>query len=80
MPETRRLFSIDNHLGRHRKALSHLHEMNVSDELEAYTKKHSLYTNALALYRYRDHEYSRIMALYAEHLQLNSKFKEAGIG
>lgn len=42
--------------------------------------KHSLYTEALELYRYRPDELSDIMRLYADYLRDNSKPKEAGIG
>lgn len=76
----RRNFSIDNHLGRYRKALNHLYEMNALDEVKLYTEKHSLFAEALDLYRYREEFLIEIMRMYADHLNHISKFKEAGIG
>lgn len=80
MPPLRRQFSIDNHLGRYGKALKNLYQINALEEIKGYLLKHSLYTEALELYRYRPDELSDIMRLYADYLRDNSKPKEAGIG
>lgn len=80
MPPLRRQFSIDNHLGRYGKALKNLYQINALEEIKGYLLKHSLYTEALELYRYRPDELSDIMQLYADYLRDNSKPKEAGIG
>lgn len=81
MPETRRYFSIDDHLGRHEKALTHLFKLSKEDhtELEHYTIKHSLYKQALALYRYQPAQLDAVMALYATYLEANSQFFEAAV-
>lgn len=80
MPQLRRQFFIDNHLGRYGKALINLHQINALGEVKEYMMKHSLYTEGLELYRYRPDELSDIMRLYADYLRDNSKPKEAGIG
>lgn len=80
LPTLRRRYTTDNHLGRYGKALQHLYELGVFDELTLYTQKHSLYVQALDLYRYQEESLKVILRLYAEHLQQESKHKEAGIG
>lgn len=80
MPLLRRQYSIDNHLGRHKKALKHLFDLDAFDEVKTYTVKHDLYQEALELYRYREDNLREIMRLYADHLHQTSKFREAGIG
>ncbi|KAA6410390.1 MAG: elongator complex 1 [Lasallia pustulata] len=72
-------YTIDNHLGRYKKALQHLYELGVFDEMTLYTQKHSLYVQALDLYRYQEDSLRVILRLYAEYLQRESKNKEAGI-
>lgn len=81
MPLTRRKFSIDDHLGRPKKALSHLFELSHEDfsEFEAYTVKHTLYNHALSLVRYNPTQLNAIMALYAAYLESNSHFHEAAL-
>lgn len=76
----RRQYSIDDHLGRYRKALNHLYEMKALDEVKFYTEKHSLFAEALDLYRYDENNLTEIMRMYAGYLHQTSKFKEAGIG
>jgi elongator complex protein 1 len=77
----RRHFSIDDYLGRHSKALSHLYELSKDDhsELEAYLVKHALYKDALTLYRYQPSRLDSIMSLYASYLESHSQFHEAAI-
>lgn len=79
MVKLRRWFSIDDYLGRHSKALNHLHALESFSELQAYTKKHSLYQSALSLYRYNPSELATVTALYAEYLESKSSFKEAAL-
>jgi elongator complex protein 1 len=79
MTELRRRFSIDDHLVRHSKALSHLHALDAFSELQTYTQKHSLYQSALSLYRYNPSQHAAITSLYAEHLESKSSFKEAAL-
>ncbi|RAH77059.1 killer toxin sensitivity protein [Aspergillus japonicus CBS 114.51] len=79
MPELRRQFEIDNYLGRTSKALKHLHALNAHDELRAYAIKHTLYKDAIDLYRYQAEQLRDMSHLYADHLFDQSKYKEAGI-
>ena len=76
----RRQYSIDNHLGRFKKAMKHLYDLDVFEEVKNYVLKHELYVEALELYRYQVDHLAQIMRLYAEHLHQISNFKEAGIG
>jgi elongator complex protein 1 len=80
MQPLRRQFVIDNHLGRFTKALNHLHALQSFGEMKEYTIRHELYKEALALYKYEDDKFDGLMALFAEHLEGRSQFKEAGIG
>ncbi|KAH8596498.1 elongator complex protein-like protein 1 [Bisporella sp. PMI_857] len=79
MSELRRKFVIDDYLGRHTKALIHLHTLDAFDEIQKYTQKHLLYKYALALYRYNPSQHAILTELYAQHLEAKSKFKEAGL-
>ncbi|KAE9377847.1 elongator complex protein-like protein 1 [Stipitochalara longipes BDJ] len=79
MTELRRCFSIDDHLSRHTKALSHLHTLDAFTELQTYTQKHSLYQSALSLYRYNPTQHATITSLYAQYLESKSSFKEAAL-
>ena len=79
MSVLRRQYSIDNHLGRFKKALRHLCELGAFDEVQQYTMKHNLYPEALDFYRYQEDKLREIMRLYADSLQQNGKFKEAGV-
>lgn len=79
MSELRRRFSIDDFLSRYTKALAHLHTLDVFDELQAYTQKHSLYKNALEIYRYNPSRHATLTSLYANHLESKSSFKEAAL-
>lgn len=79
MPELRRSFTIDDHLGRRQKALQHLHKLNVFDEFQAYVEKHELYSQALDLYRYNAERLRALMRLYATYLSSRNRFKEAGL-
>lgn len=78
-PEKRRKFAIDDYLGRREKALQHLHALNVFEEVQTYTVKHSLYQSALRLYRYDDECHSALTNLYAAYLESKSKYREAGL-
>ncbi|KAH8821188.1 elongator complex protein-like protein 1 [Xylogone sp. PMI_703] len=79
MTELRRRFTIDDHLGRHSKALKHLFDLNVFEEIQAYIRKHILYQDALSLYRYQPEQLAKITELYAEYLESKSSFKEAAL-
>lgn len=75
-----RKYRIDDDLGRHSKALVHLHSLSDFEKLQAYTKKYSLYAEALDLYKYKPDQYGVILRLYAEHLNTRNRYKEAAIG
>ncbi|KAG5947862.1 hypothetical protein E4U53_006374 [Claviceps sorghi] len=79
LPDLRRRFEIDDHLARRSKALASLHALDVFDELCSYTTKHALYQDALRIYRYDAARLGAITALYAEHLESRSCYREAGL-
>ncbi|KAI5295661.1 hypothetical protein KEM52_000653 [Ascosphaera acerosa] len=78
-PDLRRKFAIDNHLGRHVKALRSLHALESFDEVRAYTVKHLLYNEALALYKYQPEPFRNLSKLYADYLHASSNHKEAAL-
>ena len=80
MSKLRRQYTIDDHLIRYSKALKHLYDLDAFDELKTYTVKHNLYKEALSLYRYQPARLQGIMRLYADHLNREFKYKEAGLG
>lgn len=80
MPELRRQYEIDNHLGRFGKALKSLHALKQHDEVKLYTIKHSLYKDALELYKYEPDAHRDMYQLYADYLYDQSNYKEAAIG
>ncbi|KAI9801398.1 MAG: hypothetical protein M1825_003377 [Sarcosagium campestre] len=79
MTPLRRRFAIEDHLGRYPKALHQLHELGAFDELKAYMTKHSLYKDALNIYRYQQDKLPELYNLYARALEERSAFKEAAI-
>ncbi|OJD18861.1 hypothetical protein AJ78_01116 [Emergomyces pasteurianus Ep9510] len=79
MPELRRQYEIDNHLGRVRKALKSLHALHAYDELKLYAIKHTLYSDALELYKYQPELLRDMSQLYADYLYDQSNYKEAAI-
>lgn len=80
MEQLRRQFTIDDNLGRRVKAIGHLYELDAVDELKAYAEKHELYSDAIALHKYKPDRLKEIMKLYARYLDSRNRFKEAGIG
>lgn len=79
MQPLRRQFAIDNDLRRHRKALTHLHELDVFDELKDYMTKHELHSTAMELYRYDKTRMHQLMVLYAGYLSSRNRYQDAGI-
>ncbi|KAF7517977.1 hypothetical protein G7054_g13637 [Neopestalotiopsis clavispora] len=79
LPGFRRNFAIDDHLTRYSKALVHLQSLNAHEEAHEYTVKHSLYADALKLYRYDAPNLAIVTRLYAEFLESRSRFREAGL-
>ncbi|KAG0652209.1 iki3 [Hyphodiscus hymeniophilus] len=79
MTELRRRFTIDDYLSRNAKALTHLHDLDAFTELQAYIQKHTLYQQALSLYRYKPVQHKTLTALYASYLESKSQFKEAAL-
>jgi elongator complex protein 1 len=72
LPQFRRNFSIDNHLGNYAKALTSLHALAAHEEAEAYTIKHALYPQAVKMYRYDSEHLTTITRLHATYLTLQS--------
>jgi len=79
LPKLRMKFVIDDHLGRHEKALSHLKDMQSHQEAQDYTVKHSIYPAALKMYRYDTTHLATVRGLYATFLESRSKYREAGL-
>ena len=79
MSELRRQFSIDDYLGRHSKALTHLCNMDTFEEVKTYAVKHLLYGQALEYYRYQEDKLQELTRLHADILHQEGKFKHAGI-
>jgi elongator complex protein 1 len=75
----RRKFSIDDQLGRQAKALTHLKDLHVFEEVKDYVQKHELYPQALGLYQYDAASLKEIMRLYADHLNNTNKHKDAAL-
>jgi elongator complex protein 1 len=80
MPDLRRKYEIDNHLGRHAKALRSLHALKQYDDLKLYAIKHSLYKEALELYKYQPEQHREMSQVYADYLYDQSNYAEAAIG
>lgn len=79
MSPLRRQFTIDDQLGRQAKALLHLRDLHVFDEVLEYVQKHALYSEALSIYHYDTSRLKEIMRFYADHLSANNKHKEAAL-
>ncbi|KAK8256152.1 elongator complex protein-like protein 1 [Phyllosticta capitalensis] len=79
MEPLRRQFTIDDNLGRRFKALTHLHEMDVFEEVKTYAEKHELYSEAIGLYKYKEDRINEIMKLYAQFLDSRNRYREAAI-
>ncbi|EGC42114.1 elongator complex protein [Histoplasma capsulatum var. duboisii H88] len=79
MPTLRCQYEIDNHLGRVRKALRSLHTLQAYEELKLYAIKHTLYSDALELYKYQPELLRDMSHLYADYLYDQSNYKEAAI-
>ena len=76
----RRRYAVDNHLRRYSKALRHLRDMDSFEEFKPYMVEHQLYNPALSMYQYEAEKLNAIIELYADHLEKQSKFKDAGLG
>ncbi|RMZ76212.1 hypothetical protein DV738_g5035, partial [Chaetothyriales sp. CBS 135597] len=79
LPLLRRKYTIDNHLKRYTKALASLVALEAHDEAEAYTLKHTLYTDALDLYKYSPVHKQQLTRLYATHLASQSQNLHAAV-
>ncbi|KAF1810268.1 IKI3 family protein [Eremomyces bilateralis CBS 781.70] len=79
MSELRRKFTIDEHLDRHGKALTHLHSMNEFEEAKVYVQRHELYSNALELWKYQQERLDEIVRIQADWLCEKPDFKSAGL-
>lgn len=79
LPPLRRNFRIDDHLRNHAKALTSLHALAAHEEVESYTIKHALYSQALKLYRYDSDHLTTITRLYASYLTSQSNHLASAI-
>jgi len=79
LSQLRRQYTIDHDLKRYNKALNHLFTMTEFEELKTYASKHSLYTQAIELYKYQAPRLNELMRLYADHLNSLNRFRDAGI-
>jgi elongator complex protein 1 len=79
LPPLRRKYRIDDQLERHVKALTHLKDLQAFDEVQDYVQKHSLYTEALNMYQYDAAHLKEIMQLFADHLRITNKHKDAAL-
>jgi len=75
-------FKINDHLKRHAKALSDLHEAGkiFFEEAKAYVEKHRLYTDALKLWSGDKKPYAEMLQCYGDWLFERREFAEAGLG
>lgn len=80
-PQLRKQFLIDDHLKFFSKALKWLYEMgeDAIEELDEYVVEHSLYKEALSLYKYEEKRSKEILILYADFLHDQKKYVEAAI-
>lgn len=80
-PKLRKQFLIDDHLKFYPKALGWLNQMgeNSIEELDEYVVAHSLYKEALKLYKYKEDRSKSILELYADNLHEQKKFVEAAV-
>jgi elongator complex protein 1 len=72
LPPLRRKFQIDDHLNNNAKALDSLYALGAHDEVERYTVKHSLYRQALKLYRYQSEHLAKVTRLHVSYLTCQS--------
>ncbi|KAG8527950.1 uncharacterized protein KY384_006866 [Bacidia gigantensis] len=79
MSDLRRKFAIDDHLRRHPKALQHLCDLDTFEEVQTYVVKHGLYHQAMSHYKYQQEKLAQLTRLYADLLQNQGKFSDAGI-
>ncbi|KIW05416.1 uncharacterized protein PV09_03927 [Verruconis gallopava] len=79
MGPLRRRFTIDDDLGRRRRAIESLHAMDDFDEVQKYAEKHELYSTAIELYKYKPERLKALMKLYADFLSSRNRFVEAGV-
>ncbi|XXG97029.1 Phosphorelay intermediate protein [Hypoxylon texense] len=79
LPDQERKFAIDDHLGRHEKALGHLQTLQAHKRAQDYTARHALYPAALKLYRYDQTNLTILTGLYASYLESKSRYREAGL-
>jgi elongator complex protein 1 len=74
-------FLIDDYLKRYTKALGSLDKLGqpAFAELEDYVCRHSLFQNALSLFKYVPEKQNQILILYAENLREQHSYREAGL-
>ncbi len=69
LPQLRRQYTIDNHLKKYSRALNSLYALAAHEEVKTYSVKHTLYSQALDLYKYdTEGHLQEITRLYADYL------------
>jgi elongator complex protein 1 len=79
MEPLRRQFTIDDDLGKYKKAMQSLYELDAFDEMKQYAEKHELYSKAIELCKYNPEKLNALMKLYADFLSSRNRFMEAGV-
>ena len=77
-PEARRKFEIDDHLGRHVKALNSLYKYAAFEDVKKYVVRHDLYDQAVTMTVGNNERFLVITHLHAEHLQATAQLGKAG--
>ncbi|KAK9712591.1 putative elongator complex protein 1 [Basidiobolus ranarum] len=74
-------YRIDDHLGRHSKALMNLNLAGNQyfDDCLEYIKKYNLYVYALELFSTDSEKHNAVLDIYGDFLHTQSQFEEAGI-
>ena len=78
-PPLQRHFRIDDHLHNYEKALTSLHTLAAHDEVEQYTIRHSLFSQAIRLYRHDRENLINITRHHAGYLTSQSDHLGAAI-
>jgi elongator complex protein 1 len=79
METLRRKFTIDDDLGRKKKALGHLRDLDDFEALKNYTVKHELYSDAIDFYKYDRSRLEELTRLNADFLNSYNRYREAGL-
>lgn len=81
LPEYYKRFRIDNDLGKHVKALENIYQAGDEyyEESLKYIETHSLYNDALKIYKSDTSKYNDILEKYGDDLMIRGTYEEAGL-